>query len=291
MAKPFVKWAGGKTQLLKEIENNLPSNFSKFDTYVEPFVGGGSVLFWISSKFSSLKNLVISDSNENLINTYFAVRDNSAELIECLKNIYFKFKFFSKDKQETFFKKIRKEYNDRVAPLDPMTKASYFIFLNKTCFNGLYRVNSNNQFNVPFGKYDNPIIWDPDTLKEDSKILKNVTIKCCNYSDTISYVGPNSFYYLDPPYRPLSDTSSFNQYTSKPFDDTQQIQLKKFCDELNNLGSSFLLSNSDPMSANNDPFFENLYSNYIIKKIDANRNINSKSTKRGSVKELLIKNY
>lgn len=290
-AKPFLKWAGGKGQLIKDIAVNLPTNMNEINTFVEPFLGSGAVLFWMLNNYPSIQQIVVNDFNKDLVNTYKAVKSDVINLIEMLRELENKYKSLDFDSQQELFYVIREKYNERETIEDKTRVASYFIFLNRTCFNGLYRVNSKNSFNVPFGKYSSPTICDEETLKEDNKLLQRVEIRTGDYSSCIDLANENSLYYLDPPYRPLSLTSSFNSYTKCDFNDTQQERLKSFCDEISNRGALFMLSNSDPLSANEDPFFDNLYLAYTILRVKAKRNINSKANGRGAINEILVKNY
>jgi DNA adenine methylase len=289
--RPFIKWAGGKTQLLDEIRKRYPDEINK---YCEPFVGGGAVLFNVLANFKP-NEILINDINAELINTYTQVRNNVDKLIETLSIMHED--FCSKDYDErksTYF--IQREWfntlktnNKQNADLE---KAALFIFLNKTCFNGLYRVNGNGLFNVPMGKYKNPLICDSENLRHISKLLKNVQIRCENYNKCLDFIDDNTFVYIDPPYRPLSTTSSFNSYSENHFGDEQQIELRDFVDKISAKNAKIILSNSDPKNTDeNDDFFDNLYSNYNIFRIPAKRMINSKGAGRGNITELLISNY
>ncbi len=266
---PIVKWAGGKRQILSEIKNNLPENYN---CYFEPFIGGGALFFDLQPK-----KAYISDVNEELINLYCVVRDNCQELIQDL---------CKHENTKEYFLTIRNidrktEYKEWTA----IQKASRFIYLNRTCFNGLYRVNSKGEFNVPFGNYLNPRIIDKENLLNCSYILKTTIIKYADFSMILDYVKKDDFVYFDPPYMPLNPTSNFTSYTKQGFDFDMQIKLKNLCDELTAKGIYFLLSNSDTETINK------LYSSYNIKKIFASRIINSNVNKRGRITEVLIKNY
>ncbi len=294
-AKPFLKWAGGKGQLIKEIEPYYPFNkYKEIKKYAEPFVGGGAVLFDILSKYE-LEEVYISDINEELINAYRTIRDNVDELIKLLsdhQNTYFP---LGSDQRKEYYLKKRDRFNDLKINVNEQTnieKASLMIFLNKTCFNGLYRVNKKGLFNVPMGNYKNPCICDSDNLINVSNKLKKVKIVCGDYRDAKDFVDEHTFVYFDPPYRPLNCTSSFTAYTENLFNDESQIELAKFVSELDQRGAKIVVSNSDPKNTNEDDnFFDEIYSNQIIKRVDAARMINSKASARGKIKELLISNF
>ena len=229
MAKPFIKWAGGKTQLLTQFENILPHNLEEAEhfTYIEPFVGGGAMLFHMLQKYTNIGRVIINDINPNLITAYRVIRDTPERLITDLKMLQREFRQNSNEEaRKEYFLRIRKSYNEDTH--NDVTNTAMFIFLNRTCFNGLYRVNSKGYFNVPFGKYTNPTICDEELLLEDSKILQNVEILCGDYTLIERYVDNNTFIYFDPPYRPLSTTSSFTSYSKENFDDTEQTRLAHF---------------------------------------------------------------
>ena len=293
--KPFLKWAGGKGQLLNTIISYLPDDISTIKTYVEPFVGSGAVMFSLVSRFPNITNIIINDLNKELINLYFVIKYDVENLITELKTLEKEYKSFTtNEKRSIYYYQIRDEYNCRECASDNINirLAALFIFLNRTCFNGLYRVNGKNLFNVPFGRYVNPKICDEDTLRADNKMLQNVTILNGDYSETIQYADTDTLFYLDPPYKPISVTSSFTSYSSVIFDDEQQKRLKVFCDTLNQHNTKFILSNSDPKGIDEtNSFFDELYYQYNIKRVEAKRNINSKGDKRGKITELLITNY
>jgi len=288
-AKPFLKWAGGKTQLISEIEKNLPN--STIHTYVEPFVGSGAVLFWILGEFALLEKAVVNDINEDLINTYKTIQSTPKELIsilEILQEEYHSLDNLAEEKKEYYYQK-RELFNKREQ--NQITHSALFIFLNRTCFNGLFRVNRKNEFNVPMGSYKKPTICDKSNLMAVSEALQKVELLCGDFEQTVNYVSSNTLFYFDPPYKPLSETSSFNSYAKDEFNDDEQIRLKKFCDRLDTLGHNWILSNSDVKSKNvEDNFFDDLYSNFIIKRVGAKRSINANPQKRGFLTELLITN-
>ena len=292
-AKPFIKWVGGKGQLIEQLTNLLPKDFCcwKDTTYIEPFVGGGAMLFYMLQHFPNIKHAVINDINTDLTTCYQTIRDNAEELILSLKNIeeyYLSIK--EEEERKSFFMSVREQYNQKnLAPVDNTTK---FIFLNRTCFNGLYRVNKSGLFNVPFGKYKNPKICDPQTIRKDSELLQRVEILNGDFEETFNYAKGNTLFYFDPPYRPLSDTSSFNDYTKESFNDDTQIRLKEYCDRINNAGYSFMLSNSDCKGkTESDNFFDILYKDYQIERVWASRSINANPNNRGKLTEILVHNY
>lgn len=290
-AKPFVKWVGGKTQLLGDIESRLPKGFSLQAniTYVEPFVGGGAAVFYLLSKYPNIRRAVINDINRRLITTYRVIKSQPAELIQELQHLQDRYIPMCHEGRTVMFMEQRKRFNED--ELTDVQMASLFIFLNRTCFNGLYRENSKGKFNVPHGRYANPLICDQATIHADSELLQRVDILCGDYSATLKYAGAGTLYYFDPPYKPLSETSSFNSYVKEVFDDNEQIRLRNFCNAVSDAGSSFVLSNSDVKGNNPDNyFFDDLYADYDIGRVYANRMVNSNAEKRGKLSELLITN-
>lgn len=290
--KPFVKWVGGKSQLVEQIEKMLPTNGKKVLTkYAEPMVGGGALFFSILSKYD-FEELYISDINAELINAYQAVKNDVENLIAKLNEMQMLFLPMDENGRKYFYYTVRERFNSTALTEETATdKAAQFIFLNKTCFNGLYRVNRKGQFNVPMGVYKNPTICDYENLRNIHEALQNVTIVCGDYTLSKSFIDKDTFVYLDPPYRPISETSAFTAYSTDAFDDNEQIRLAKFIDEINNSGAKIVLSNSDPKNVNEeDNFFDDLYKNYKINRVEASRAINSKGDKRGKINELLICN-
>ncbi len=260
--------------------------------YIEPFVGGGAVLFYLLQKYN-FKEVVINDINEDLILTYKIIKNKVDDLIFELDDLRNKYSSLNETDRKDFYYKVRDEFNKNdnfdYNNLDyhSVKRVAQFIFLNKTCFNGLYRVNKDGKFNVPHGKYKNPKIFDEKNLKSISKLLKNVKIICGDFEGIYNYVDEKSFIYLDPPYKPLSKTSSFTSYSKSDFDDNEQIRLAKFYRKLDEKGCKLMLSNSY-----HPKFFGELYSGYNIKKVVAKRMINSKGDKRkNNDYELLIMNY
>ena len=292
-AKPFIKWVGGKSQLIEQLDAQLPADFGKWEnvTYVEPFVGGGAMLFYILQRYPNIKRAVINDINSDLANCYRTVRDNPEELIASLKDIEGSYLALeTEEARKEFFMAVRARYNEK--NLDPIENTTKFFFLNRTCFNGLYRVNKKGLFNVPFGRYSNPTICDPETIRKDSELLQRVEILNGDFEATFDYAQGKTLFYFDPPYRPLSDTSSFNDYAKEAFNDDAQIRLKEYCDKINTAGYTFMLSNSDCKGKNEeDNFFDVLYSAYKIERVWASRSINSNPNKRGKLTEILVHNY
>ncbi len=286
-AKPFLKWAGGKGQLIHEIDKRLPKDeicSGRIDTYVEPFVGGGAIFFHIACQYPEIKQFYLFDINPDLVACYNAIKRNIEALISELKPLEAMFKRKRLTRKD-FYYKIRKQFNgDR----DP----AKLIFLNKTCFNGLYRVNRSGHFNVPFGDYKNPKICNEENLRAVSEVLTRADIICADFEQIEQYVDANAFIYLDPPYRPISPTASFTSYSKNDFNEQDQLRLAKFCRRIRSKGAKFLLSNSDPK--NEDPadhFFEVQYKDFTIETVGATRQINCKPSGRGQINELLITNY
>ena len=290
IAHPFVKWAGGKTQLLPEIRKHYPHRIKK---YCEPFVGGGAVLFDVLQKCRP-EEVLVNDVNEDLINTYSQIKNNCEFLIQQLSEIQLKYKNQTLEENKIFFYEKRNRYNELKTngnDAENLEKAALFIFLNKTCFNGLYRVNKRGEFNVPFNNAKNPLICDEENLRACSELLQNVQMKTGDYSDCKDFIDSETFVYLDPPYRPLTQTSAFTSYSENQFSDKEQIELGNFIKEISEIGANILASNSDPKNTNKeDNFFDELYSNFEIKRISASRMINSNAKKRGAISELLISN-
>jgi DNA adenine methylase len=291
-ARPFLKWAGGKTQLLGEIDDRLPNKeieSGKIDTYIEPFVGGGAAFFHIAQKYPQIKHFCLFDINEDLVNCYKAIKDDVQNLIAELKRIEDNYLDLVPSAQKEFFYSVRKRFNSDRNPAD-------LIFINKTCYNGLYRVNKKGGFNVPFGDYKNPTICDEENLLAVSSLLQNTNIYHGDFEQSERLIDKNTFVYFDPPYRPLSTTASFTSYAKEDFDEKSQIRLAKFCCLIHEKKhAKFLLSNSDPQNEDpNDKFFEKHYPKnhgFTIDTVYASRVINCKSLRRGRIRELIITNY
>lgn len=272
LVSPVLKWVGGKRQLLPEIRKYIPK---KYSTYYEPFVGGGAVLFDIQAE-----KAVVNDVNSELINFYEVIRDDVEGLIEDL----------NKHKNEAdYFYKIRgldrdiNIYNS----LTSIQRASRIHYLNKTCYNGLFRVNNAGQFNAPFGRYRNPNITNKVTLRAVSKYFNqaNITFKCGDFEEALKGIRKGSFVYFDPPYDPVSDSSNFTGYAKDGFDRDEQIRLRDLCNKLNSKGIKFLLSNSSTK------FIREIYKDYHVITIQAKRTINSDADNRGEIDEVLVMNY
>ena len=291
-AKPFLKWAGGKTQLINDIKKVLPKEFTKYKfNYIEPFVGSGAVLFWMLNNFPKIEKAIINDINADLTNTYKVISHSPFELISILnqfQNEYHSLEDNSEIKKEYYLEK-RENFNSR--KFSNTEQAAFFIFLNRTCFNGLYRVNKNNFFNVPIGSYKKPTICDAENILAVSESLKKVEILTGDYQQTLDFAERSALFYFDPPYKPLSKTSSFNSYSKDDFNDDEQIRLRDFCKKLDSLNHHWILSNSDLKGKDiNDNFFDDLYSDFNIQRIEAKRSINANPEKRGKLTELLITN-
>lgn len=292
-AKPFLKWAGGKTQLINDIKKVLPKEFTKYKfNYIEPFVGSGAVLFWMLNNFPKIEKAIINDINADLTNTYKVISHSSFELISILnqfQNEYHSLEDNSEIKKEYYLEK-RENFNSR--KFSNTEQAAFFIFLNRTCFNGLYRVNKNNFFNVPIGSYKKPTICDAENILAVSELLKKVEILTGDYQQTLDFAERPALFYFDPPYKPLSKTSSFNSYSKDDFNDDEQIRLRDFCKKLDSLNHYWILSNSDLKGKDiNDNFFDDIYDDFNINRVFAKRSINANPEKRGVLTELLITNY
>ena len=295
-AKPFLKWAGGKGQLLSQLDQHLPHDLREQEfTYIEPFVGGGAMFFHMLQKFPNIKRAVINDINSYLITAYQVIKDSPEELIARLKELEKQFyDSSSEESKKIFFLQARTIFNE--TQLDNIDRTKYLIFLNRTCFNGLYRVNAKGKFNVPFGRYSHPTICNTETIMADSLVLNQIELVILNddFELTFQHCGDGlNFFYFDPPYRPLNATSSFNSYAKEEFNDSEQIRLQDFCSMLNERPNvKWMLSNSDCSAKNpKDTFFEELYCDFNINRVQASRAINANPSKRGKLTELLIKNY
>ncbi|HOQ05779.1 MAG TPA: DNA adenine methylase [Anaerohalosphaeraceae bacterium] len=293
-AKPFLKWAGGKGQLLDEIGTWLPAEmkYGKVKTYVEPFVGGGAVFFYIAQRYEGIEHFILNDVNEDLIQCYKMVQSRVNDLIKILKEYQKKYTSLSEEKRKDFYLQVRKEFNkEKTAGFSERT-AAQLIFLNRTCFNGLYRVNRKGFFNVPFGRYKNPAICQEDNLKAASALLQKAVLLCGDFEECRRFTDKGVFYYLDPPYRPISRTAAFTSYAKDDFSEEDQIRLAFFCRQIHQKGAKFLLSNSDPKNENpHDHFFEDHYSDFSIERVKAARAINCKGDKRGQINEIIVTNY
>lgn len=288
--KPFLKWVGGKRQLLDEIRKYYPTEIKR---YCEPFIGGGAVLFDILANCSP-KEVLINDLNSNLVNVYIQVKDNSDKLIKSLKRIEDEYISRSYEEQKDMYSYLRTKYNESISLTNNHLKlrnAALFVFLNKTGFNGLYRVNKSGYHNVPMGKYKNPCICDEAGIRKASAVLQNVKITSGDYSACLDFIDSDTFVYIDPPYRPISSTASFAAYDKDSFGDDKQKELKVFVDKCVDKGAIFALSNSDPKNSDpNDDFFDDLYKSYVVERVEARRNVNCKGDGRSKINEIIVHN-
>lgn len=292
-AKPILKWAGGKGQMLPYIRNSFPDGFgTSIRKYVEPFIGGGAVFFDLYNS-NLIDEAILTDNNQELVLLYNTIKYEPNAVINKLSDIESIYIPSSTEKRKEFYYKARDDFNanrrNKYTNLDP-ERAALIIFINRTCFNGLYRVNSKGGFNVPQGSYKNPKILNSENIYQVSDALQIAKIIHGDFSLICNQIDDSYFVYYDPPYRPLSKTSSFNAY-SGAFDDSEQRRLAEQFAALNDKGIQQMLSNSDPLSASGDDFFEKLYSEFDINKVEASRMINATASKRGKIFELLITNY
>lgn len=296
LAKPFVKWAGGKGNLLQKLEALLPADFDDLQnvTYIEPFVGGGAMLFHMLNNHKNIKRVVINDINADLIRCYWLIANTPHILIDRLMDLENSFYSVDFPLRRDLYYTYRKQYNKE--GIHPDERAALFIFLNRTCYNGLYRVNAKGKFNVPYGKYKKPLICNAELIMADHCLLNSVELIIRKPGDyklvrqNLSKNNPN-FVYFDPPYRPLSITSSFREYSNSPFGDQQQEELKILCDRLTVQNCSIMLSNSDSKNEDESSYFDALYDGYNIQRILAQRFINADAKKREKQTEVLIRNY
>ncbi len=295
-ASPILKWAGGKGQLLPQLTKKFPNKLrcGAIKKYIEPFVGGGAVFFDISNSYY-FEEAYLFDINPELVILYNVIKNNVSELIDELERL--QISYFSSTDRKEFYYQMRNEYNSFDKKIDAnnyslsfIRRAALTVFLNRTCFNGLFRVNSKGLFNVPMGSYKTPRILDRENLIAVSKALRKATILQTDFSKTLEFADSETFIYYDPPYRPLKD-SSFTTYAVETFDDNEQIRLKNVFEQAHELGALQMLSNSDPTNVGPDPFFDDLYQDYNIYRILAKRLINANSDGRGEIREILITNY
>jgi DNA adenine methylase len=299
-AKPFLKWVGGKRQLLAQFENLYPKELKQktIKNYYEPFVGGGAVFYDVAQNYE-VKNAFLYDINDELIISYKVIQKDVAKLLECLHRYDKIYKQLSEKKQQEFYYDTRHKYNldrsnNHFEKYEEkwIPRVAQTIFLNKTCFNGLFRFNSKGDFNTPHGKYTNPNIIDEPNLLKVSKLLEIATIKKADFREVIHDVKDNSFLYFDPPYRPISKSASFTAYNKSGFSDNEQFQLAELFIGLDKFGHKLMLSNSDPKNLNaDDNFFDSIYSNFKISRVEAKRSISSDGTKRNLIKEIVVTNY
>lgn len=300
-AKPFMKWAGGKGQLIEKLANLFPPelNSGKIKKYAEPFIGGGALFFFVAQTYPQIEKFYISDANQELVLAYKTIKKDVESLISFLEKLEKKYHSLAISDQKEFFYTQREQFNKNLSVVDfgkfqPnwIERTAEIIFLNRTCFNGLFRVNSKGEFNVPFGDYKNPKICDADNLRAVSGLLQKTEIKLGDFAISEKFVDSSTFVYFDPPYRPLSKTASFTSYSKFEFGDEAQKRLAEYFALLSKRKAKLMLSNSDPKNENpDDRFFENLYEGFRIERVDASRMINSDASKRGKIKELVILNY
>jgi DNA adenine methylase len=299
-ARPFLKWAGGKGQLLPKFQELYPKQLvdKKIKTFYEPFLGSGAVFFDIAQNFD-INSAFLYDINEELILTYKVVQKDVSKLLDFLYRYQRDYIKLDKLKRQDYFYSQRTNYNLQRFNIDYnkysdlwLPRAAQLIFLNRTCFNGLYRVNSKGEFNSPAGDYDNPTICDEKNLLSVSKVLQIAEIKKADFKEIINDLKSKSFVYFDPPYRPISKTASFKAYSKHDFADNEQIQLAQLYKKLDSEGVKVMLSNSDPKNNNpNDNFFDEIYNGYNIYRVPAKRMINSNASKRGLINEIVVTNY
>lgn len=293
-ARPFLKWAGGKRQLLDGFGEFYPEGLGKeINIYIEPFVGGGAVYFRLAEIFG-FDECHIADNNRDLMLAYRVVRDDTGSLIERMHEIEELYLPLAEEERREFYYRARTEYNGYigVSPDEDNLAAAVehtalLIFLNRTCYNGLYRVNSMGEFNVPFGRYKKPSFPADKVLRVDAAMLVNTTIHTGDFTTIKEHVGEHTFIYFDPPYRPLNRTSSFSSYSSGGFGEDDQRRLAEFFIKCSNAGASCMLSNSDP----GDGFLEELYRDFSIRRVPARRSINSDKSGRGEITEIVVTNY
>ncbi|MEQ1704787.1 MAG: Dam family site-specific DNA-(adenine-N6)-methyltransferase [Rickettsiales bacterium] len=300
IATPVLKWAGGKSQLLPVLNANYPKELikGKIDTYIEPFIGGGAVFFDIVNKFN-IKSAYLFDINPELVILYNSIKINVRAVLTELDKLSKSYLDYDEEGRAALFYDIRNEYNSgaliahQAADLELCNakRSALTVFLNRTCFNGLFRVNSKGAFNVPHGRYSNPNIIFFDRLIAVSNTLQKATIKLTDFSSCEKYITGKTFIYYDPPYRPLSVTSLFNSYSKEGFKDDDQVRLAETYKKLSRKGVFQLLSNSDPTNYSNDLFFDELYKDFNILRVEAKRIINANGNKRGILREILVKNY
>ena len=299
-AKPFLKWAGGKSQLLEKFLDFYPDELKTgtLTNYYEPFIGGGAVFFDVAQRYN-LKSALLCDINQELILSYRVIQQDVFKLTDTLNSFKVKYNKLDETAQLKFYYEVRDEFNRNRLKTDYFNyseswilRAAQIIFMNKTCFNGLFRFNQKGEFNVPAGKYKNPKILDEQNLLNVSKLLSIAEIRNAGFESVESVIKENAFVYFDPPYRPISKTSGFTAYSKHKFEDDEQRQLAALFHRFNEKGVKQMLSNSDPKNNDiNDNFFDELYSDFNICRIPARRMINSDATKRNAINEIVVTNY
>jgi DNA adenine methylase len=299
-AQPFLKWPGGKTQLLNEFSKRLPRDLKKgnITKYVEPFIGGGALFFYLNQNFS-FEKCYICDINDELILAYRTIKRSVNTLISELEILESDYISKNDQNREKFYYEVRTVFNNKLSDInfnnfssDWIERTAQIIFLNHTCYNGLFRVNRNGQFNASFGKYKNPTILNAENLKDVATLLKKTEILFGDFTLCQKFIDDKTFVYLDPPYRPLNQTSSFTSYSKDRFYEKDQIRLAEFFKDIDEKGAKVMLSNSDPKNENpKDSYFDDLFSNFNIKRVPAKRAINCNGARRGNINELIITNY
>jgi DNA adenine methylase len=296
MAKPFLKWAGGKRQMIPAIEKRLPRDIDELDTYIEPFIGGGALMFHLLERHS-FENVYISDLNPELILCYREIQRDASRIYDKLHQLIDSYPVDIDERKPVYYK-VREEWNTGVGLIEDMSRSdrtervAQMLFLNKTCFNGLYRVNQKGAFNVPIGSYSKPSFQSLEDLLEVQNSLQGVNIHNLSYDSCVNWADNQTLVYFDPPYRPLSKTAHFVSYSKDDFNDDDQKSLARTFATLDELGARVMLSNSDPKNTSpSDNFFDDLYSNYNLERVSANRAINSNPDKRGQITEILVMNY
>jgi len=295
MARPFLKWAGGKRQMIPAIEERLPEDLADFDTYVEPFIGGGALMFHLLEKYD-FDDVHISDVNPELTLCYRMIRDEADLVNTHLRELSEEYPRDEEGQAGIFFG-TRDSWNRNVGSEtlsleDSAIRVARTIFLNKTCFNGLFRVNKRGLFNVPPNYSEAPSFPSHMDLLEVQDALEGAEIHTCSYEESEGWATHSSFFYLDPPYRPLPGTPSFVSYTKGSFNDDDQRGVARFCNDIDAKGASLLLSNSDPTNSDpSDRFFDDLFEGFRVERVDASRSINSKGDSRGKIREILVSNY
>ncbi|QHU99749.1 DNA adenine methylase [Synechocystis sp. CACIAM 05] len=301
IAKPFLKWAGGKGKLIEQLVNFFPLEMTtgQLTKYAEPFIGGGALYFHVAQNYPQIEEFFISDCNQQLVLAYQTIQQNVDDLVDFLSQLQQKYYCLDKDEQKDLFYQQRLKFNQNVTEINLekfsklwIKQTGLLIFLNRTCFNGLFRVNSKGEFNVPFGDYKNPKICDAENLKLVANLLARTQIRFGDFTASNNFIDSATFAYFDPPYRPLNKTSSFTSYAQGDFNDREQSRLAGYFRLLNNKKATLMLSNSDPKNVDeDDSFFEKIYKDFRIERVSAARMINSKASKRGKINELLIMNY